>query len=395
MNKKENTLTARYSMCQASYWMAVCGINGFASVFLLAKQFTSGEIGVLLAWGNIIAAVLQPLVAGAVDKNGRLGLKEWAILTGMVGASATLGLYLIPGSMAVMAGFYIIAITSAMVLQPLVNAIGVYYMNQGQSLNYGLARAMGSVAYAVLSTLLGILVEQYGEDILMLSSMLFYLVLVLAVGTMKIKKDDGQKKTEKKDIGIQGFVTKYKRFSVMLVGLVFLFVFHFFSNSYTIQIIENVGGGSKEMGTAVSVAALVELPVMIFFTPLVKKFGAGKLLKISGVFFVLKAVLTYAAGNVMGVYVAQMCQMLSFAVYAPASVYYANQVMDPEDTVKGQAMMTATFTVGAVVGNYLGGKLIEWSGVKAMLLAGIVSTVIGMGVLFVAIPREERAMRKE
>ena len=53
MNAKK--LTAQCAVLQGSYWVAVCAINGFATVFLLHMGLKSSQIGVVLALGNILA----------------------------------------------------------------------------------------------------------------------------------------------------------------------------------------------------------------------------------------------------------------------------------------------------------------------------------------------------
>ena len=54
--------------------------------------------------------------------------------------------------------------------------------------------------------------------------------------------------------------------------------------------------------------------------------------------------------------------MGAFALYIPASVYYVNETMAPRDKFKGQAVMTATNTLGGVIGSLLGGFLLDHSG---------------------------------
>lgn len=392
MKEQEKTLALRYSLCQGSYWTAFCSTGSFASVFLLARSFNSGQIGALLACGNIIAAVLQPLIAQRADQGGRLGLKNLTLLLSLIGLASVVGL-LIPGSMAVIAGFFILTLSVGTVIQPLINSIGVYYMNRSGRLNYGFARAMGSLIFAILSFVLGILVERYNENVVMVTSLIGYVLLFLVVLSFDIKSPDNRNMGEKggkNKSGYRSFFKKYRQFSLMLVGVFFLFIFHFIANTYLLQIISAVGGTSREMGTAIAVAAVLELPAMIFFSYIVKKFGVERLLKIAGIFFFVKALLTCLASSVAGIYVAQVFQMLSFAIYYPASVYYGNQVMEEEDKVKGQALTTAAYTVGGIVGNFMGGYLIDWSGISAMLIFGAVSAGIGMLILLLTIPGKKK-----
>ncbi|MCE2604310.1 hypothetical protein LH384_35040, partial [Pseudomonas aeruginosa] len=48
--------------------------SSFASVFLLARGYSSSQIGVTLAAANILAVVLQPMVADLADRIKRLSL---------------------------------------------------------------------------------------------------------------------------------------------------------------------------------------------------------------------------------------------------------------------------------------------------------------------------------
>ena len=73
MNSKK--LTAQCAVLQGSYWVAVCAINGFATVFLLHIGLKSSQIGVVLALGNILGVILQPFVAAAADRAKRVTLQ--------------------------------------------------------------------------------------------------------------------------------------------------------------------------------------------------------------------------------------------------------------------------------------------------------------------------------
>lgn len=74
MNAKK--LTAQCAVLQGSYWVAVCAINGFATVFLLHIGLKSSQIGVVLALGNILGVILQPFVAAAADRAKRVTLQQ-------------------------------------------------------------------------------------------------------------------------------------------------------------------------------------------------------------------------------------------------------------------------------------------------------------------------------
>ena len=58
--------------------------------------------------------------------------------------------------------------------------------------------------------------------------------------------------------------------------------------------------------------------------------------------------------------------------------------------VKGQAFITASYTLGCAAGNLAGGQLLERYGVSAILLAGVVIAAMGTLVLLLTVERKDR-----
>ena len=88
------------------------------------------------------------------------------------------------------------------------------------------------------------------------------------------------------------------------------------------------------------------------------------------------------APNMTVFYGIQIFQMLGWGLMAAASVYYVNSIMDTEDAIKGQAYITMTYTLGSVIGAFLGGALIDFSGVNTMLLFATISAAVGAVIIF-------------
>ena len=142
------------------------------------------------------------------------------------------------------------------------------------------------------------------------------------------------------------------------------------------------------MGLAVSLAAMTEIPVMALFAWLVKKIRVERLLRFSAVMWIVRSVFFCLCTSVVSIYGAQLMQMITYGLYIPASVYYADQVMDPDHKVQGQALMTMAFTVGSVFGNFLGGILIDRFSVHTMLYFGAFCTTAGTLCFFAGTRRK-------
>lgn len=386
-SKKINTtlLAFQYSLLQGAYWAAFCTIYAFSTVLLLEKDFTDAQIGIVVALGNVLGVALQPVFAGIADSSRHLSLQKLtAILSGLT-AFLFLLVYLLPNLFFAVAACFLLTDTFLQVVQPLVNSVSVYYVNRGVSVDFGISRAVGSLSYAAASSFLGILVTKLGADSIIFMGVLLLLSVVLILLSLPLIQGNtsAQQKTETPKESIFHFFARYKRFTVALLAVTLLFTFHNMTNSYMIRIIQTLGGDSANMGRALSIAAVCELPAMLFFSKLLKRFSSGQLLILSGIFFALKAGAYLCVGNVFQFYLAQILQVGAFALYIPASVYYVNETMEATDKFKGQAVMTGTNTLGGVIGSLLGGFLLDYTGSTApMLLTGFVMAAVGAVLLF-------------
>ncbi|MDD2971226.1 MAG: MFS transporter [Lachnospiraceae bacterium] len=419
--EKQIAPTPRYAALQGSFWATFCIIFAYASVYLLSKGYSNSQIGLVIAVAGIISALLQPVVADFADRCRRGTLRYmisfWSAVIIMVAAAL-----LIPHMNFLLIGvFYGVAVAGLQILTPLVNAIGMECINHGIPVNFGLARGIGSVTYAAVSYIAGKLVAEYDTNVIPMMIIFFYLLLIVTSLTFYFRdepannecaenKNIENKQIENKNIESGhieskyiesehiennhiekvitldkgNFFTHYKRFFLLLVAVTFSFISHNLLNNYMFQVMEYHGGGSGEMGTALAIAATIELPTMLCFSLLIRKFQSSTLLKVSVTFFMVKALLTFLAPNVYGVYVAQLTQFLGFALQVPSSVYYVNSLMKPKDRVKGQAFMTMTNTLGSIGGSLIGGMVLDAFGVKALLLISVTMAAFGMLITFVS-----------
>jgi len=171
-------------------------------------------------------------------------------------------------------------------------------------------------------------------------------------------------------------------------------MFHAMTENYLIEIFRPLGGDSGSVGVALFIATLIEMPVLLWFDQVRRRISDHWLLKFSGLAFLLKAVLFYFAPSVTAIYSIQLLQAVSYAFLSPTQVYYANEKISPADMVKGQAFITASYTLGCALGNFSGGQLLEFLSLPAMLLSGIVMAALGTAILFLTVDKSD-LKRKE
>lgn len=394
MKLNTRKLMIQYCILQGSYWASFCVIYAFATVFLLSRGFESSMIGVIIAAGNILGVVLQPMVASIADRSEKISLHKLTAMLSVIMILLLVLLYFVPNGLFAVAVLFLLTDTFLQVIQPLINSVSVYYVNQGVSVDFGSARGIGSLSYAAASYILGIVVEKFGTRSILMTGILVALVLLVTVLSMPVLSSSAasrpkEKEPEQNDAGLLVFAGRYKNFMLTLAGITLLFTFHNMNNAYLIKVIENVGGTSADMGRMLSIAAVTELPVMFLFSRISKHFKSSTLLMVSSAFFAIRAAGFMLAGNVMTMYLAAMLQIGSFALYIPSSVYYVNETMLDQDKFKGQAVMTATNTLGGVFGSLFGGFLIDNAGVGAMNTVCFAMAAAGAVLVFLFAGRHE------
>ena len=390
----QRNLNVKYSLVQGLYWMLYCILIGYASVFLLDKGYTNSQIGVILAIGFLGSIILQQFIAMLADKSTKISLTTIIILCLLCLGTCCAGLILIKSKSSALSILFVLAAIILMLIQPFVNSLNFYLENLNVKMNFGVARSMGSLFFAVTSLILGNAIENKSPNILpvcgLTVSACIIFVLLLIAYDYKINSHNIENKTESTEYengNIREFFHHYRMFFLFLFGSLGLFFGHTLINNYLFQITVNAGGSSKDLGGIQSMAAMLELPAMIFFEPLRKRFGCVKLLKFSAVFFFIKAGITMFAGSVPMLYVSMLCQMPAFAIYTPGSVHFVNETMLPKDAVKGQAFVTGMITLANLLSSLLGGMLLDNFSVFLMLGVGSVASLLGAVIAVYALSR--------
>lgn len=365
--------------------MCFCTMYGFASVFLLEKNFENQSIGFILAAANILSVILQPTLGSFIDRLNQLTLK-FVISSITVLTILLLAVLSFVSSFALLdALLYTLIVSLTLTLQPLINALAFEQINAGMAINYGLTRGVGSLSFGVTSFLLGQLLSRYNATILpiiclVLYSLLFF--LILSFPNVDAKNSSSTLSVHPvEDLFVQEntltFIKKYKRFGFLLVGIAFLFLFHTIVNTYLIQIVTSLGGDDSDFGVALMIATICELPAMLGFGYLQQKFKSGKMLIFAGIFFVIRSLAFLFSTSLWMLVIAQLLQGLAFAVYTPAISYYVNKLMSRFDKIKGQTFVVGAATLGSVFGSIIAGSLLDSTTITTMLSVGSIAALIG------------------
>lgn len=387
----KHNLTLRYAMIVMTYWIGFAIIGAFASLYLLDLGLSNTMIGLVLAVSGGGAAVLQPIVSTWAERPNSPPLKKIACIITLVVAGIALLIHFTAPLGKLLGGvLYGSAIMLMQVVQPMINSLGMESINRGENLNFGVARAGGSVGYALVSYTMGFLAAKYTPKIIPLTAAAFLCVFALVVICYPQEKAPvlgSSTRYDQSSLSVVGFFKKYRRFGAVLIGCMLVITSHSIVNTFNLQIIMHKGGGSEEMGVATAIAACIEIPGMVLFSVLARKFRFDTLLITSAVFFTLKCLGSLLAPSIAVYYIVQLCQMLGWGLFAVVFVRYTNGVMQPQDTIKGQGYGTMAQSIATVLGTVVGGRLMDVSGVDAMLLFGVCAATLGTIIMLLSVEK--------
>ena len=388
-------LNIEYFSLQSLFWMTYCMVVGFSVTYLLSCGYSNSEAGYILASANICALILQPFFAYLADRSKKINAMTIFLVSIEIIFVCSIGLFFIGVRSLILTLIYVVMITLANAVIAFLTSIQFLMDTSKSKINFGLCRAGGSLCFAILSALMGIMIERIGMKSIPLALFIITLLIIGLCIFITRHSINGNIKAvltleKKRSSSLFVFFKENPRFMILSIAMLFIYYAHAFITNFTISIVRNVGGDNREMGYLIAFMALMELPGMIGFKEISRRFKVSSLLLFSMIMFSFKAIIVWLSPSLMTLTFGFALQVVSFAIYIPASVQYANIIIDEKDTVKAQMMFNLMQTGGAVFSSIIGGWLIDFSGISHALLIGAILSCIGTIIAFAGIQNTKR-----
>nr|MDO4741508.1 MFS transporter [Eubacteriales bacterium] len=275
------------------------------------------------------------------------------------------------------------------------NTLCAYYSENSYRIDYGMGSGFGSLSFSFASLGLGYIVSAFGAGAMMLLMLLliaFEMVLVLRYPRIEQTAAPGAAQVRMRPasrLSIPGFCRRYRFYMLTMLGVTCLAATHTMAENYLINLFERIGGGSENVGTALFLACTTAAPFLLLFERIQKKTGVAILMRLSGVFFVLKALLLIGAASIGAIYMIELLQTFTYCFLYPSLYYFARSRVNAADMAKGQALATALYTLGAAAGNSLGGIVIDALGLNAMLVLAAAIAAAGTVIINLFVSRKD------
>ncbi len=389
-------MTFSYAVLILPYWTAYAVVWPYIATLLTGFGTTAVQIGLVTSLAAVLEICLQPLLSGVADRSRFWDSRRVCVLLLSGAALAALGaslLYRVGRWLTCLLFILLcVCVTSA---PPYYNAIAMRLELQGRRLNYGAARGLGSAVYALVTFAVGNAADALTPPRqLQLFALLAAAAVAAAIWFRRRMPCREGESAAAPQISARALVRQNPRFGGMMLACTLLLASHSVYATYMNSILQNIHCGSHELGIAFGISAAVELPAMLLFNLLKKRFSCGGMLRLCSVFFAVKVLFFLSARSVWLIYIAQLFQLLEYGIYLPAAVYYVSETVGSSHQAKGQALLhVAGSGVGTALGSLSGGIILEKAGLTAALLWALFMALSGVALVFHFTARPRRSLR--
>lgn len=366
--KQTRRLNWKYYAIQFSSFGSSFAIFLYVTVILQAKGFSNTAIGITVALGSCLSIILPPLAAAFYSRT-RMPLKTVVAAVRIATLISSVLLIFVEAPVALVSLIFIVISGTTNAAVSLTNALAMQFEDTHARINFGASRAAGSVGCVIMSVLTG-MVAGSSDAIIAVSTALLAVTIILTL-LFDRPETAGAAGAAVIPAPSSGSL-KMLRYPACLT---FFFVMMLsFANmgaldTYQVSVLRSVGGTDADYGFMLVLMVVLETPLMLLFKPLSKRFSYTQLMVAGFAMMMMKDIALIFADSVSTMFWIQGFNVAMIGIFSPAQVYFGNSLARTGETVSAQALFTGTaISVGRILGNLVGGVVIDSLGLHAMLI---------------------------
>ena len=265
------------------------------------------------------------------------------------------------------------------------------FVDNGIPARYGWPRGIGSITYALMAWVLGVLMEKHTPNIIL---PVFLVLCSISLIALFLLPDPGPRKLRESapQVSYLTMIRRNPTLALLLCACILSGIGQCAGSTYLIRVVEKLGGTSAQLGLAMFIQAGVELPMMFASGRLLKRFTARGLLTLSFFASAIKLLLLNLAPNLSVLYLVMAFSLFCFGIYGFASVLFVNSIAGEQEKVRAQSLLSLCYTggIGGIVGNLLSAVLIGAIGLRNLLFLSFGLCLAGAIVMLLCARRHHK-----
>jgi PPP family 3-phenylpropionic acid transporter len=358
------------------YYMALGAFLPFINLYYERLGLSGVQIGTLAAVPVLITATITFLWAAIADT---FRLHRAMLQTSFILAAVVVFLLSQAGDFIALIPWVLgYAIVSSPII-PLLDSNALEVANEHQR-SYGMLRVWGSIGWAVSTWLVGLMIEVQGIR------WFFYSYIVLISVTFLFSLFQPARRLVQRSSLVHGLRELFRIDLIMFLISIFLLTSASSGvNSFFSLYLDQIGATEGEIGFSWALAALSELPVMIFSAAILRRIGAEGLLVMAFLVFILRWLLYSTIDVPTWALLVQLLHGLSFAAFLVGGVTFVSDRTPPGLSATAQAIYgTVAFGLASIAGSMIGGYLFDTVGMQDLFRIFSLVGLAGLTIFLMA-----------
>ncbi len=381
-------LLARYTNSYLSYVilfffydLAFALFSALISVYLIGKGYSASQVSLLISVASLANMVTQPIIGNLTE---RFGMRPVNMV--LFGASC-----LAAGLFVIAPNFAIIVIAYALI-NLIMNGVNpvVERMATSSPYSYGSVRMWGSIGFAAGTQLTGLLYDHIAPVAPYVAFIFAMLLAILGFWGTNPRVPEAEQANIENDgepVSTKALLT-HKLVLYYLVLQVLFAAVTGAAYSFCAAYLTNKGLDASLASTFLAVAALIEIPLLLFSSKFMDKIPNKVLLL--GVFaMVVIEMVIYGLNMPLPLII-----VATFIGRHPPAIInimtnmkVVNTIVDPRQQITGLALVKTCQSFGTIISNNIGGRIADAAGYPAMFMFLLAMIALGLvGVVFFKVP---------
>ncbi|GEM_PF-6771944 len=356
------------------------GIFQVASVSFLVPLFANlgydtGMIGILSSVATLISFVAQPLWGMLFDSRGCV--KQVFVANALITCASLFALCTYGTNIFVAFTAMTVFGLTMYTIQPIIDAWITKLRAENHKVDFGFARSFSSLTYAIASLGIGYAITRF--DYVVLPGIATIFALVMIAFAITVPRTRAQSKTEKHPSMFSGLpiLLRNRKYMAILISSVVLFFACDGVFTFLALFLEELGGNEFHLGLMNFIDAMLQVPVLLLYKKIEKRFSAPKILIFSMLAYTVKLVLMPLMPTLWSLIGLQFIGLLTYGLFLPSAISCIASGTTGEYAFTAQTLFTAMcFGASAALGALFGGFLADLIGLKYMMLIMSIGSVI-------------------
>lgn len=351
--------------------------GSYLSLLLVHNGLNSGQIGILMATGTLVAITIQPMWGIISDRYNQTRL----VLILSVAVPALLAVFYRSEYFIVLLLVYTCSTIFSSTQAPIADSYAISAANRAGA-TYGSIRLMMSIGAALGAYAGGVYVSTFSVSTIWLPFLFFNLIAVLIAFTLPKQAEENHMMRQSFTQGVRQLLGN-RVFLAFLGGSFLVNQTMAAFGTYFVIAFQSVGGSTRYAGIALFLASVTNVPSMLFASKVIKRLGRERTLLLGALIYVLRWGIQVAFPYPSVMIGVQVLHGLSFGFFYIVAVEYVSQITSNEMQATGQSVFNMVFAgFSGIVGNLLNGFLLNQGGVEVMNLSCMLSSIAGAMLLF-------------